>query len=183
MLIDCFKSKGRWRKKKRWLLALMVVGVFPIDSTPAWGDSPRRLGTFQVGGMMGLAVTSKATGIRMTGEGEYAFRQLGPRLYLGFAGYLAATVGTGFTVLEIMPLPRLKYYLDSQWLFYADSGLGIAATHGMGRNAGGVFRIGMGFQYQVAPKIMFRAEPMGANVYLGSNRPYFTVTAGIMIGL
>jgi hypothetical protein len=182
MLIGCSKPNGRWCKKNRWLLALMVIGMFPIGSTQAWGDSPR-LGAFQVGGMMGLAVTSKATGIRMSGEGEYAFRQLGPRLYLDFAGHIAATLGAGFTVLEIVPLPRLKYCWDSQWSFYADSGLGIAATHGMGRNAGGVFRIGMGFRYQVDPKIVFRAEPMGANIYLGGNRPYFTMTAGAMVGL
>lgn len=183
MLTGGRSYSGRSWKKNQWVLMLVVIGIFPIGSSQAGENSSRRLGTFQVGGMMGLAVTSKAIGIRMSGEGEYAFRQLGPQLYLDFAGHLAATMGAGFTMLEIMPLPRLRYSWDSRLSFYADSGLGIAATHGMGHNAGGVFRMGMGVQYQFTPKVLFRAEPMAANVYLGGNRPYFTMTAGLMIGL
>jgi hypothetical protein len=198
-----------WSPKKfaGRLLAALALAVIP--SLASAEPYARENGTVALGATLGFDTGNSITQIRITGEGQFTITDLAPKLYIELAGHLGVMFGSesvqqGFSspsaiAFEAVPAARLRFALDDKLSFYGDVGLGIAYfafgstsiqtgggtfTIGGGSQTWGLFRIALGVQYKVTPRIFLFGEPVGLNVYVGTNSGFmYSLAIGALFKL
>ena len=185
----------------RGALVAVALAAAPALAAAQGGSIISDVGTFTVGGSLGLFASSFSTGVALHLDAAYTFSELQPRLYLEGAGHLGAMFGShDISVWEAIPKLRLRYALTDPLSIYGDAGLGLAILHASQQEqdtpAGKVvvresdttaallIRFAAGVQYAIEANIYLTLEPVGLNIYTASGSGFaYTLLAGALFRL
>lgn len=179
--------------------AALAIAILPAVTAAAAPVKPAtttsysygsEIGSFHLGGALGLGLGSDWTAFRIEARPQYTLLQLSPNFYLDIAGHLGFDIGNhGSKLFEIVPAARFRYLLNDKIAFYGDGGAGIAfysmSEGGFSSSATwGVIRFAGGIQYKVAPTIYLVGEPMGLNIYFGDGSTFvYSLAVGALFRL
>lgn len=169
------------------LLAALLPNLVAaqVSDKPIFGRYSES-GALRLGASLGPDFFSSTTGLRLQGDAQYTLLEVSPRVYLDFAGQFAGVFASGATILDLVPKARIRYALLDPLSIYGDAGLGLAfASLSAGpvseTQLWGVLRFAGGLQYQFTPSWAVTLEPLGLNVYFGSNSSFhYSILVGFL---
>jgi opacity protein-like surface antigen len=145
------------------------------------------IGALRIGASVGPDFFSSTTGFRVQGDLQYTLFEVAPRMYLDVAAQVGAVFASGVTTIDfIVPKARVRYTFLDPLQLYGDAGLGLAFTSvsvpgGSDTNLLGNLRFAGGAQYKLTPDLSVTLEPVGLNIYFGTNSAFhYSILAGIL---
>ncbi len=193
------KRRLLWAAPAALVIALAPAGAraqsAPRASAPAAkpADELRPLlgrssevGALRVGGLVGPDFFSSTTGLRASLEGQFTAAEVAPYLYFDLAAQFAGVFASGATIIELVPKLRLRQVFLGQIHLYGDLGFGVAfqslsAGTTSITNFLGDLRLAGGAELRLTPELSLVVEPVGLNIYLGSNAAFhYSLLAGAL---
>jgi hypothetical protein len=151
------------------------------------------VGTFALGGTLGLGFGDGAVGFKLTGNGYYTITEFTPQLPFDIGGHLGFSyfgcgvegIDCSMKILELVPTARVRYKIIPKLSIFGDMGLGLALAlppmDGADSQIAFVLRFASGIYYQISEQLFLVGEPMGLTFYFLDESAFrYTISGGIL---